>query len=388
MAHSNAHGLTSRRVCATAGVGHASCDARVVTTRTGKPFNARTKPGETPAGYHPADLDSAYKLPTSASNPSTIALVDAYNQPDAVTDINAYRSEFGLPAASTCTVVSGKIHSPGGPCFVQTNQSGSTTGLPSNNASWGLEESLDIEMASAICPNCNIVLVEATSNSFANLGIAVNEAVSLGALEISNSYGGGDSSSDGTYDTAYYKHKDVAITASSGDGAYGVEYPAASPYVTAVGGTTLNTASNARGWTETAWDDAGSGCSAYEPQAPWQTKLTDVPTVCSMRAVADVSAVADPNTGVTVYDTYGYGGYLVVGGTSVASPIIASVYALAGDASQDLYGYFPYIHQSDLFDVTSGSNGSCGNILCNAAPGWDGPTGLGTPNGDGAFARG
>ncbi len=384
-AHSHATGLGARHACSAAKIGHASCGALVV-TKDGKAFHGRTAPGESPAGYHPADLQSAYSLPSStAGSGQTIALVDAYNQPDAVTDINAYRSEFGLPAASTCTVVAGKIHSPGGPCFVQTNQSGSTTGLPQNDPDWGLEESLDIEMASAICPNCNVVLVEANTSSITDLGKAVNEAVSLGAKQISNSYSGSDTSEDSALDNAFYKHKGVAITASSGDDGYGTGYPATSPYVTAVGGTSLYTASNARGWTETAWSGAGSGCSPYEPQAPWQTKLTDVPTVCSTRAVSDVSAVADPDTGVTVYDTYDYGGYLVVGGTSVSSPIIASVYALAGNASSDLYGDLPYLHQSDLYDITTGSNGSCGSIMCNAASGWDGPTGLGTPDGDGAF---
>ncbi len=239
-------------------------------------------------------------------------------------------------------------------------------------------------MVSAICPNCNILLVEAKSSSYANLGTAVNEAVTLGATAISNSYGGSDSSSDASYDSSYYKHSGVAITASSGDDGYGVEYPAASQYVTAVGGTSLSTASNSRGWTETAWSDAGSGCYGYETKPSWQTD-----TGCSKRTVADVSAVADPNTGVAVYDSTSYEGYvgwLEFGGTSVSSPIIASVYAIAGNDTSVTYGSYPYAHSSSLYDVTSGSNGSCGgSYLCTAGTGYDGPTGLGTPDGTGAF---
>src|SRR6185437_8322644 len=165
----------------------------------------------------------------------------------------------------------------------------------------------------------------------------------------------------------------------------GVEYPAASQYVTAVGGTSLSHASNTRGWSETAWNGAGSGCSADDVQPSWQSSVSRITANCGKRAVADVSAVADPNTGVSVYDSFTYqglSGWLVFGGTSVASPVIASVYALAGNASSVNYGSYPYSHTSSLFDVTSGSNGSCGGTpLCTAGTGWDGPTGLGTPNG-------
>jgi subtilase family serine protease len=318
-----------------------------------------------------------------------VAIVDAYNDPKAASDLATYRSNFSITPAATCSVSSGKVTSPGGPCFLQVSQTGSSSSLPRNNASWSQEISLDLDMVSAICPNCNILLVEASSTSMTSLGSAVNEAAKLGATEISNSYGGGDSSSDASYDSSYYNHPGVAITASSGDSGYGVEYPAASQYVTAVGGTTLNTASNTRGWTETAWSDAGSGCSGYDAQPSWQSANPIIPGVCSKRAVADVSAVADPNTGVSVYDSYSYdgmSGWLVFGGTSVASPITASVYALAGNAASVTYGSFPYSHTSSLFDVTSGSNGSCGGTaLCTAGAGWDGPTGLGTPDGTGAF---
>ena len=243
-----------------------------------------------------------------------------------------------------------------------------------------------------------------------DLSAAEDTAARLGANAISNSYGGSESSSETASDSSY-NHPGIAITASSGDSGYGVEYPAASPYVTAVGGTTLTTAGNARGWTESAWSGAGAGCSSYEGKPSWQHDAG-----CSDRTVADVSADADPNTGVAVYDTYGGGGgnalicaltgtdcpqptgWFVVGGTSVSSPVIASVYALAGNAASVTYGSYPYAHASSLFDVTSGSDGggttgflgvggtgSCGSYLCDAGPGYDGPTGLGTPDGTGGF---
>jgi subtilase family serine protease len=203
-------------------------------------------------------------------------------------------------------------------------------------------------------------------------------------------YGGSEPSSDPSTNV-HYNHPGIPITVSSGDSGYGVEYPAASPYVTAVGGTTLTHASNARGWNETAWSGAGSGCSAYEPKQSWQTD-----TGCGRRTVADVSADADPASGVNVYDTNCSGlskllgnclsGWGVVGGTSASAPIIASVYALAGNGASVTYGSFSYSYVTSLNDVTSGSNGNCSPAyLCTAGAGFDGPTGLGTPNGAGAF---
>jgi subtilase family serine protease len=330
----------------------------------------------TPSGYGPSSIQSAYKLPSStAGSGETVAIVDAYKDPTAAKDLAVYRSTYGLPA---CTVASG--------CLKIVSQTGSTTSLPKTNAGWATEESLDLDMVSATCPKCHIILVEATTASNANLGKAVNEAAKLGANAISNSYGGSESSTDTTYDTTYYDHPGIAITASSGDSGYGVEYPAASPYVTAVGGTSLSTSSNSRGWTETAWSGAGAGCSAYEAKPGFQSSAG---TGCSKRAVADVSAVADPNTGVAVYDTtpyQGFSGWQVYGGTSVASPLIASVYALAGNTSSVDNASRAYTNHTSLFDVTSGSDGSCSpSQLCTARSGWDGPTGYGTPDGVGAF---
>jgi subtilase family serine protease len=331
----------------------------------------------TPSGYGPSDLQSAYKLPsTTAGSGQTIAVVDAYNDPYVASDLAVYRSHYGLPA---CTVASG--------CFRVVNQSGGTQ-LPANSAGWAQETSLDVDMVSAICPNCHILLVEASTSSMGNLGTAVNTAARLGANEITNSYGGSESGYDPNFDAAYYNHPGIAIIASAGDGGYGAEYPAASRDVTAVGGTSLVRSATTRGWSETAWSSTGSGCSAYDTQPSWQSAAPNITRACGARAVADVSADANPNTGVAVYDSYqsgGSSGWLVFGGTSVSSPVIAGVYALAGNAATVTYGSYPYTHRSGLNDVTSGSNGSCGTDLCYAAAGWDGPTGLGTPSGTGAY---
>jgi len=383
LAHRNVH------VCSAPASGDAACHAIRHDTITS---NGRVITNTTPAGYGPGDLQSAYSLPSltaGAGVGQVVAIVDAYNDPNALSDVNTYRAQFGTPALPTCTNPSPALSSTH-PCFSKVNQKGQASSYPRNNGGWSQEISLDLDMVSAVCPNCSILLVEASSATFANLGTAVNTAAALKATEISNSYGGGESSSDLSYDASYFNHPGIAVTASSGDGGYGVEYPAASQYVTAVGGTSLNRSSSSRGWSETAWSGAGSGCSAYDPQPTWQNFLSLSGVCLNHRAVADVSAVADPYTGVAVYDSYTYqgvGGWLVFGGTSVASPLIASVYALAGNASTVVkYGSYPYSDPPALNDVTSGSNGSCGtSVLCNAAPGWDGPTGLGTPNGLGGF---
>lgn len=370
-ASNGGRGILSAPVCGPALAGAARCHSFTLLDRSGAKPLATTSP----TGYGPADLQTAYSLPsTTAGGGQTVAIVDAYDDPKAESDLGVYRSTYGLPA---CTTANG--------CFRKVNQSGGTS-YPRADRGWALEISLDVQMVSAVCPNCHILLVEASSNSLSNLEAAVNEAAKLSANEISNSYGGGEFSSETSADAAY-NHPGIAITASSGDGGFGVEYPAASPFVTAVGGTTLTKLSGS-GFAESAWSGAGSGCSAYEAQQSWQSSVSNITSVCSRRAVADVSADADPNTGVSVYDSYGYQGqkgWFVVGGTSVSSPVIASVYALAGNAASVNYGSYPYSHTGSLHDITSGSNGSCGNVLCNATTGWDGPTGLGTPNGTGGF---
>lgn len=320
------------------------------------------------AGYTPCDLQSAYSLPSqSAGKHETVAIVDAYNDPNAEADLGTYRTTFGLPA---CTTANG--------CFRKVTETGGTR-YPTGNVGWSEEISLDVDMVSAACPNCHILLVEAASNNLSDLLAAENEAAALGANSISNSWTATEFSTETSYDS--YFHHNIPITASTGDTGYGVGWPAASPYVTAAGGTSLSRAANARGWSETAWSGTGSGCSAYEAKPAWQTN-----TGCANRAVADVSAVADPNTGVATYDSYGESGWLVFGGTSVASPIIASVYALAGNGAAVITPAYAYANQAALNDVTSGSNGTCAvSDLCTAGPGYDGPTGLGTPDGTGAF---
>ena len=330
--------------------------------------------------YDPGYLQNAYNLQSlaaAAGGGATVAIVDAYDDRTAASDLASYRSYFGLPAC-------------GSGCFTKVNQSGQQGAYPRPNSSWAQEIALDLDMVSALCPNCKILLVEARSNSYADLGAAVNYAAGVaGVVAISNSYGGGEWSGETSYEGAY-NHPGKAVTVSSGDNGYGVEFPAAARYVTAVGGTSLNQPTNSGGrqptTTETAWSGAGSGCSAYIPKPAWQTDGG-----CSRRTVADVAAVADPNTGVWVYYS---GGWYVFGGTSVASPIIASVYALAGNAATVTmpvngvggYGAFPYAHTSALNDILSGSTGACGGAyLCTAGQGYDGPTGNGTPNEAGAF---
>jgi subtilase family serine protease len=366
-------------VCSQARTGSAACDAVLRTDLVGQ-----ITPDATVAGYGPADLQAAYKLAAaSASNGAgvTVGIVDAFNDPTAFADVNTYRAQFGEPALRSCAPSAVKTSTTA--CFAQSDQNGGTS-LPRTNGGWAQEESLDVDMVSALCPKCNILLVEARSATLANLGASVNTAVRLGAAAVSNSYGGGESSTETSQENSFFNHPGVAITASSGDSGFGPQFPAASRFVTAVGGTSLTRASNTRGWTETAWSGAGSGCSAFVTKQSWQTD-----SGCARRTIADVSAVADPNTGVAVFDSTasgGLSGWLVFGGTSVASPIIGTVYALAGNASTVTYGSFPYSHTASLFDVTSGSNGSCGgSYLCTSGAGYDGPTGLGTPNGTGAF---
>jgi hypothetical protein len=358
--------------CAAPPPGELACFALRRTTNVLPSVALGVNPAVAVSGYGPSDLDSAYNVPTTLGAGKTVAIVDAYDDPNAESDLGVYRSNFGLPA---CTTANG--------CFEKVNQNGATSPLPVADSGWSSEIMLDLEMVSAICPNCHILLVEATSPTIGNLGTAVNTAVALGANAVSNSYGGSESSSDPTSSASYYKHPGVAITVSSGDSGYGVEFPASSPYVTAVGGTSLSRASNARGWSESVWstssaEGAGSGCSAYEAKPSFQTD-----TGCSRRTVADVSAVADPATGVAVYDTYGSGGWTVFGGTSVASPIIASMYALASAPASSAYpNAYPYANTGAFYDVTTGRTASCAPAyLCTAEVGYDGPTGLGTPNG-------
>jgi N-acetylneuraminic acid mutarotase len=372
------------RQCGDAKPGQFSC---LALRRTDVPARAGVQPlGATPSGFGPADLQSAYALPADGGAGQTVAIVDAYDDPNAEADLALYRAQFGLPA---CTAASG--------CFTKVSQRGGTD-YPAPDPNWAGEISLDLDMVSAAAPNAHILLIEADSANFADLGASVDEAVTLGAKYVSNSYGTNYSSTPGSGEDPseltsmdpYYNHPGVAVVASSGDGAYGVSYPAASQFVTSVGGTALARDTSAgRGWSESVWHNSyggpGSGCSVYEPKPAFQTD-----TICAKRTVADVSAVADPLTGVSVYQTYGGSGWTVYGGTSVSSPLIAGVYASAGTPTAGTYpNSYPYAQQTALNDVTTGSNGTCTPTgLCTAGPGYDGPTGLGTPNGLAAFRSG
>jgi hypothetical protein len=352
---------------------YAQCMAMV------KPASDRGTPPPAPDGYAPADIAGAYRLPPGAGAGRTVAIVDAYDNPLAEADLVEYREKYKLPP---CTSENG--------CFRKVNQRGAAGPLPAANKGWGLEISLDLDAVSATCPSCNILLVEADSPSLFDLARAVETAVALGADAISNSYGSRGEFSGVEYFERFYKHSGVAITASSGDYGYGngvpliasVSYPGSSEFVTSVGGTTLRRDGSERGWTETAWAGSTSGCSAYIHKPGWQKDR-----LCAKRTVADVAAVADPDTGLAVLDNFGYGGWLVVGGTSLSSPIIASIYAMAGHTQDVRYGVVPYrAAPSAFFDVVGGDNGSCsGTYLCKGVPGYDGPTGLGTPNGLGGF---
>ena len=322
----------------------------------------------TPSGYNPSDLRSAYHVTGSGTSSSTIAIVDAYGYPNAEKNLGIYRQQFGL---APCTTANG--------CFKKVNQSGVAGKYPKFDLGWSQETALDLDMASAICPGCKILLVEGNNNSFLNLATAVTTAGAMGAHVISNSYGGGEAGSK-TYEP-YYNIAGVAITVSSGDSGYGVQFPASSPHVTAVGGTSLSHSGNSRGWRETVWSGAGSGCSSVYTKPTWQTDPG-----CAKRTVADVSAIADPNTGVAVYAQISSkkSAWVVFGGTSVAAPIIAGMYGVNDTAVNS--GSDPYSHTGSLYDVTSGRNGSCkGSYLCTGKPGYDGPSGLGTPNDTTAF---
>ncbi len=339
-------------------------------------------------GYGPSSLHSAYGLTTAAGNRGrgeTVAIVDAYNNPHLSRDLAAYRRHFGLPA---CTPRTG--------CLKIVNQAGRAGPLPRADYNWGVEESLDLDMVSAICPRCRIVLVEANSAQISSLGPAENTAVAKGARFISNSWSGGEFFGQDAFNR-FFNHPGDAIVFASGDSGYGAVYPTDTQLVTAVGGTTLrHRRSGGRAWTESVWGGShssvgtGSGCSSLEPKPSWQRHDNVAPSGCLNRTENDVAAVANPTTGVTVYDTYQTGGtWGVLGGTSAATPIITAVYALAGKPAKGTYpASYPYHHARAFNDVAAGANGRCElnrSYLCTAKRGYDGPTGLGTPKGTSGF---
>jgi len=342
-------GLTNARTnCGTAIGIYARCLSLVRTDAVARTFPLT-------AGFGPNDLQSAYKLPSStAGTGQTVGVVDAFDDPTAETDLAMYRSHFGLSACSTA-----------GGCFTKVNQQGNPHPLPPANSGWSAEISLGLDMVSAICPNCKIVLVEADDSSAINLGKSVGTAARLGADAISTGFAM-DETGSLPYEK-YYNHPGHMIVAAAGDVGGDIAFPASSPDVTAVGGTTLTRANNKRGWIESVFGSAAAGCSKVYAKPPWQKN-----TGCAMRAIGDVAAVADPSTGVTAVFA---GQFVVFGGTSVASPIIAGAYALAGNSNILRYGSYSYSHLGHLFNVQGARD----------SQGFDGSTGNGTPNGIGAF---
>jgi len=357
----------SKHVCPDVAEDSARCHALIRTDDNLNPLVTNV-----PAGYAPTDLKSAYAITTNGTG--TIAIVDAYGYPNAEADLATYRTQFGLPA---CTTASG--------CLRILNQQGKPSPLPPNDIGWSQEQALDLDMASAICPGCKLILLESNSSSFQDLSTAVGAAKLLKPNAISNSYGGSEAYAHQHPTIASkYNAYNIAVTASNGDSGYGAQFPASSQYVTAIGGTSLVPGGGARGWSESVWTGTGSGCSAFFPKPTWQKDKG-----CNKRTVGDVAAVADPNTGVAAYaptQPTGVSGWQVFGGTSVSAPIIAAIYAI--DAGKVKHAHGIYLHPTNLNDITTGSNGSCTvAYLCNGEVGYDGPTGLGTPNGTGAFVN-
>jgi MYXO-CTERM domain-containing protein len=342
-----------------------NCFARVRTDENGV-----ISPHAVPSmGYAATDVQSAYGIDPTWNTGATVVLIDAYGYSSLEDDLATYRGMYGLPA---CTSANG--------CLTIVNQEGGASPLPSpppSNDDWTIETALDVDMVSAGCPNCKIVVVQADDDRSDGLLIANSTAVSMGATVISNSWGGPENMF-GTLEQSesYFNHPGVAVFVAAGDNGYddggqGPDYPSTSAYTIGVGGTSLAQGSDSRGWTETAWRSGGSSCSTSITKPSWQTS-----NACGHRMTSDLSAVGDPNTGVAVYDSVD-GGWQVVGGTSAASPLIAAIYAATGHGNAT--AQFAYQNPSAFHDVTSGTNGSCGPPLCSAGTGWDGPTGVGTP---------
>jgi subtilase family serine protease len=325
-----------------------------------------------PAGYAPSDFQSAYDLPSSTKGKGqTVAIVDAFDNPNIAADLDHYRSYFGLPKVT----------------FKKYNQLGKTKNYPTTNAGWGVEEDLDVDMVSASCPNCTIWLIEADDNSSTNLDDAEAEAVTLGATIVTNSWGGGCIGS--CYDT-YFDHPGVTYLASAGDDGYGDVYPMELATVVAVGGTSLYESTDTRHWNEVAWEDSGGGCATTITKPSWQTDPD-----CTGNMRNDVAADADPSTGAAEYDTFQEGGWIQVGGTSLSSPFTAGIFALAGNSTKQDGGetFWSTKAQKHLYPVLSGSDFCPVSVtytyFCTMGTGEDGvyggPDGWGTPHGIDAY---
>jgi subtilase family serine protease len=355
-----------------------------------------TVPGAFPDavyGLTPSDLSLLYAYPApgnqgSAGAAQTVAVVVAYDYANAEQDLGVYRQYYGLPP---CTTANGCLSKVGAAAAGWGSQSGSPSSVSANPTGatalgWAAETDIDTQMVSAVCPNCNIVIAEAASDNLSDLANAVNAAVASGATIVNASFGAPEDPLDAYYAPAF-ENSHVKVVAAAGDWGFGVYYPAADDGTVAVGGTSLQVSGTQV--SESVWNGTGSGCSRYFPRMPWQRNLGNGWSSCRSRTVADVSAVADPDTGVSVYDSslFGsYGGWTVAGGTSVAAPIITGLYALSGDTNRDFGAQELYGSRWAFAPVTSGSNGWCAlAYLCTAQQGYSGPAGIGVPQGLAGF---
>ena len=335
----------------------------------------------------PGDFQHVYSLPASGTRSQTVAIVNPYGAPTIASDLRKFSSQFGLPQ---CTTSSG--------CLRVLNEAGGSSGLPAANGDWPAEAALGVETVHGICNSCHIILIEASSATVSDLTASVDTAARLGANEISISFVTSESFDDSFW-APHYNHPGVVIVAASGDHGYDAApaFPASLPTVVAAGGTSLKLTGNGSYRSESVWNSSGmatgSGCSSLFAAPPWQAADAARAGCGAHRAVSDVSADADPVTGAAVYTATpipgqsGEKGWFQIGGTSLSAPLIAGVFALAGGTPSDVSPAATlYARHGMLHDVTSGSNGQCGGTaICEARPGYDGPTGLGTPNGLGAF---
>ncbi len=342
-----------------------TCKSRVLVDAQGKVVT-----GALPSGIGADDIEKAYSIDTSLGSGVTVAVIDAFGYEDIESDLAVYRSTHGLPP---CTIASG--------CLTVVNEDGNPTPLPPENADWIGETVLDVAMVSAACPMCNIVVVQADEDGV-GLDYGQAAAVKYGVAAISNSWGGPEYDGSPTEEQTF-NNPGIGTFVSSGDDGYDLDaglpdYPSTSQYVIAVGGTTMTADSSTRGYTEVAWNNAtgagGSSCSQYIAKPSYQPASA----ACNMRAASDVSAVADGgNQGIATYIAK-QGGWNQVDGTSAASPATAAMFAGAGHG--DAGPAFVYKHPEAFLDITMGNNGTCQSNLCIAGDGWDGPTGVGTPN--------
>lgn len=325
-------------------------------------------------GYRPQDIRAAYNVPASGGS-EAIAIVDAFHLPTALADFNTFSRTFGLPVETSTnpTASTNKV-------FQVVYSTGTP---PATDASWAGEIALDIEWAHAMAPNAKIILVEAPSNDLVGLYPAVELASHIpGVRQVSMSFGAAEKDVEVTLDHFFTTTPGVTFFASSGDIGGAQQYPAESPYVVAVGGTSLQMSSTTV-LSETGWSGSGGGPSRFEPRPSFQDFLATA--AGPFRSSPDLCAVADPATGAAVYSSYAFGGWAVIGGTSLACPVIAGITNTRGnfaaDGTAELLRIYKGYGTSAYRDIVSGSAGPyrCG-------PGYDWITGIGAPVGPPAVA--